>query len=144
MIGFLIAGAAAVVAAALVWWYRSLRERGRIASMAKRTAAGAALFSWAQLIDGSKQVSVALSLREGRLKYQNAEVDGSIDVHDIDEIEYVSDLMTGSMAAGAMLRVRSHGHAFEFALDVATAERWCHSLPPHRLSSRKLAGWSAR
>lgn len=48
-------------------------------------------------------------------------------------MEYGSDLVAGGIADGAVLRLRSHGRAIEFVLDVAAAEQWSRRLPPHRL-----------
>jgi len=33
-----------------------------------------------------------------------------------------------------VLRLRAHGRAIEFILDMATARRWSELLPPHRLN----------
>jgi hypothetical protein len=33
-----------------------------------------------------------------------------------------------------VLRLRSHGRAFEFVLDNAAAQSWCQRLPPHRMN----------
>jgi hypothetical protein len=42
------------------------------------------------------------------------------------------DNATGHTVAGKALRLRSHGHAFEFLLDLATARQWETALPPRR------------
>ena len=131
MIDALIVAGAAAGVAALLWWSTRLRSGERAAVATVRTLS-AALVSPAMLIDGAHDIPVALSLNGGRVRYESADRDASFDVHDIDEVEYASDLMTGSIAGGAMLRLRSHGRAFEFALDMAAAERWSRRLPPHR------------
>lgn len=130
MIDVLIVAGAAVAVALLLWSTRvQSRERTRTGST--RIPSASVLLSPATLIEGARDIPVALSLHAGRVRYESSDVDASIDVHDIDEVEYSSDLMTGSVASGAMLRLRSHGRAFEFALDIATAERWSRRLPPH-------------
>jgi hypothetical protein len=126
-------GSAALVVAVLGWWYTRLRAGDRVAARRTRTVSQSMLSSRAKLIDGLQNIPVALSLYAGRVQYQNADLDASIDVRDIDEVEYSSDLMTGGIADGAMLRLRSHGRAFEFVLDVAAAEHWSRRLPPHRV-----------
>ena len=100
-----------------------------------REAVNSTLSSPAKLIDGAQDIPVALSLRAGRVRFENADIDASIDVRDIDEIEYGSDLMTGGIADRAVLRLHSHGRAFEFVLDVAAAERWCRQLPALKSSN---------
>lgn len=124
--------AAAISVTLLTWWYRRLRAGDRMAVILTRKRGTSMLTSSAQLIDGANHIPVALSLDAGRFSYESEDFDASIDVQQIDEVEYGSDLVTGGIADGAVLRVRSHGRAFEFVVDVATAERWCQHLPPHR------------
>lgn len=140
MIDFVLAGGAVVAAVVLLRWFVRLWLGDPTGSGMLRMATASPLSSPAKLIDGVHDIPVALSLHGGRVRYENAELDASIDVHDIDEIEYGSDLMTGGIAAGALLRLRSHGRAFEFVLDVTAAERWSRRLPPHGLERAASAG----
>lgn len=126
--------AAAIVLAGLVWTYRRLHKDADVTELLSHPDAAAMLSSRAQLIDGGNHIAVALTLASSRITYRNAMVDASIDIREIDEVEYGSDLVTGGIADGAVLRLRSHGRAFEFVLDNATAERWSHRLPPHRMN----------
>ena len=132
MSGVLILIGAAIAVAALLRWSARPRTGERAAAGTARSLSGSTLVSPATLIDGAHDIPVALSLNAGRVRYESAGLDASIDVREIDEVEYVSDLMTGDVAGGAMLRFRTHGRAFEFALDIAVAERWSRRLPPHR------------
>jgi hypothetical protein len=118
---------------ALTWWYRRSRENDRFLVSAARP--GATMCSHAQLIDGGNHIPVALSLDPKQIVYQNSSFDASIDIGQIDEVEYGTDLVTGGIANGAVLRLRSHGRAIEFVLDSAVAEQWSRSLPPHRMAS---------
>lgn len=113
--------------------YRRLRAGDRMDLIISRKRGGAMLASPAVFIDGANHIPVALSLESSRVAYENDDLDASIDIQQIDEVEYSSDLVTGRIADGAVLRLRSHGRAYEFILDVAFAERWSHRLPPHRL-----------
>jgi len=92
-----------------------------------------AIVSHAQLIDGRNHIAVALTLESRQIVYGNADIEESIDIVQIDEVEYGSDLVTGGIADGAVLRLRSHGRAIEFVIDMASAERWSSLLPPHRI-----------
>lgn len=127
-----VAGAVAV--AALLWWYRRLRADDAMAAIVSRRASSSMLSSKAQLIDGANHIPVALSLDATRITYENGDLDASIDVKLIDEVEYGSDLVTGGIADGAVLRLRAHGRAIEFVLESAAVERWSHRLPPHRMN----------
>jgi len=126
--------AGAVALTALFWWYRRLREGDQLTAILLRDGSLATVSSRAQLIDGSNHIPVALKLDARHITYQNRDLDASIDIGQIDEVEYGSDLVTGGIADGAVLRLRSHGRTFEFIIDVAAAERWSHRLPPHRMN----------
>lgn len=131
---FLAFSSAVVAVVALTWWYTRLRADDRMAAILTRRGLVTMLASRAQLIDGANHIPVALSLDQTRVSYENADLDASIDVQQIDEVEYGSDLVTGGIAHGAVLRLRSHGRAFEFVLDNAAAQNWCQRLPPHRMN----------
>ena len=134
MIYFLMFSAALIAVALLIQWYLRLRAGDRITAFMTRRAGTSLLSSRAQLIDGANHIAVALSLDAEHVTYENSDFDASIDVRQIDEVEYGSDLVTGGIADGAILRLRSHGRAIEFVLDVAAADRWSHHLPPHRVN----------
>lgn len=125
---------AAVVVIGLIVWFRRLREDDRMTVLLAHTPGASMISSRAQLIEGGSHIPVALTLAPTRITYRNEDVDASIDIGQIDEVEYGSDLVTGGIAGGAVLRLRSHGRAFEFVLDVAAAERWSQRLPPHRVN----------
>ena len=128
-----LAVAASLTMAILFWWFKRLRADDRMAEIILRKGGNAMLASPARLIEGANHILVALSLDAGTVSYENDDLQASIDIKQIDEVEYGSDLVTGGIADGAVLRLRSHGRAYEFVLDVAMAERWSHRLPPHRV-----------
>jgi hypothetical protein len=125
---------AGISVAGLVWWYRRLRDNDRMTEALAQSDPSAMVSSRAQLIDGANHIAVALSLDPSRITYRNSDLDASIDINKIDEVEYGSDLVTGGIADGAVLRLRAHGRAIEFVLDAASAERWSQHLPPHRMN----------
>jgi hypothetical protein len=131
---FLTFAAGLITVTALIVWYRRLRGEDRIAAILARRGPTSMLSSRAQFIDGANHIQVALSLDAGQITYENSDFDASIDVRQLDEVEYGSDLITGGIANGAVLRLRSHGRAFEFVLHSTAAELWSHSLPPHRMN----------
>jgi hypothetical protein len=124
---------ALVTLIALTWWYRRSRDNQRFALQAARP--GATVCSRAELIDGGRHIPVALTLDPKQVVYQSNSFDASIDIGMIDEVEYGTDLVTGAIAHGAVLRLRSHGRAIEFVLDKAAAELWSRSLPAHRMEA---------
>ena len=124
---------AAVVVVGLVWWYRRSRASDRIGAAMDRRRPTATICSRAHLISGGSHFPVALTLEKQHINYENDDLDGSLDLENVDEVEYSSDLMTGGIANGAVLRLRAHGRAIEFVLDSAAAEAWSRFLPPHRM-----------
>jgi hypothetical protein len=125
---------AALAVFSVLWWRHRAGGNSRyIASMIAGRAAGT-IRSKAQLIDGGNQILVALTLERNQITYQNLDLNGSIGISQIDEVEYGSDLVTGGIAHGAVLRLRSHGRAIEFIMPVAAAAQWSQRLPPHRMN----------
>jgi hypothetical protein len=132
MLGTIVAALAVVIVVALSWWNH--RRRDDLRDAAADRGPDAVLVSHAQLIDGRDHIPVALTLGRQQIVYGNAGLERSIDIVQIDEVEYGSDLVTGGIADGAVLRLRSHGRAIEFVLDMASADRWSALLPPHPAS----------
>jgi hypothetical protein len=127
----LILGVAAL--AVLVWWYRRSRVNDAFEVILSRHRQTAKVSSRAELVDGRNHIPVALTLEQLSIYYENSDLDAMLDIDQIDEVEYGSDLLTGGIATGAVLRLRAHGRAIEFVLDMATARRWSELLPPHRM-----------
>jgi hypothetical protein len=132
MLGIALAVLAALAIVTVAWLIHRRRDEALFATATARP--GALLVSHAHLIDGRNHIPVALTLDNKQILYGNTDLDASIDIVQIDEVEYGSDLVTGGIADGAVLRLRSHGRATEFLLDMASANRWSALLPPHRMT----------
>jgi len=130
---FLFLPLAVVAVAVLVWWYRRSRLNDGFDVILTRHRPTAKVSSRAELVDGRNHIPVALTLEQQHIYYENSDLDATLDIDQLDEVEYSSDLLTGGIATGAVLRLRAHGRAIEFVLDMATARKWSELLPPHRL-----------
>ena len=130
---FLLIALGVPAIAALVWWYRRSRVNDSFESILLRHRPTAKVSSRAELVDGRNHIPVALTLEQLTIYYENPDLDAMLDIDQIDEVEYGSDLLTGGIASGAVLRLRAHGRAIEFVLDMATASKWSELLPPHRM-----------
>ncbi len=126
--------AAVLSLAALAFWYRRSRTADSFAAIALHHHDNAKICSHAELVDGRNHIPVALTLQQQQIFYENPDLDATLDIDQIDEVEYDSDLLTGGISRGAVLRLRAHGRAFEFILDIASAEKWSRLLPPHRMN----------
>jgi hypothetical protein len=120
-----------VVAVVLISFYLKLRARDVIDAHLAKLRANAKLVSRADYVEGAEKIPVAIGLSDTAFFYQNGDLEASFDLDRLDEIEYDDDLATGrSHAAGCrVLRLRSHGAAFEFLLDKADCAKWTSALP---------------
>jgi len=122
-----------VVLAILIWVYFRLRGNDRVEEILAKHRGTARVCSRACLLEGMDQIAVALVLTADAIYYENADLQASIELPLIEEVEYDDETATGHTVAGRVLRLRAHNHVFEFTLDMATAKQWEAALPPRRL-----------
>lgn len=132
---------AAVVAVVVFGW--SLYRRfgtDRIAAFNERRRAGSKIVSRGEFVDGNRHLDVALALTQSTLFYENSDMEASIDLQWIREVEYATELATGlAIADGKVLRLRSQSQTFEFVLPREQVTRWHMLLPPRRVREQVLA-----
>jgi hypothetical protein len=84
-------------------------------------------------IEGMEKIDVVMSLTDDEIYYDNVDLQASLDLAQLDELEYDDETSTGhSVTPGRALRLRSHGRCLEFVLTFADAGRWEAMLPPHQ------------
>lgn len=111
-----------------------LLQNDRFAAMAAKRRASAKVSSRADLVDGRQHIPVSLTLDSAAVIYENDDLEAKLPIEQIDEVEYDNELATGGhIESGRVLRLRSHGQAFEFALDDFAAREWAAHLPAHRM-----------
>jgi hypothetical protein len=125
---------AVVLVAAFLAWNLSRRLRAdRIAAMSERRRADARFVSRGEFVDGNRHLTVALALTSSTFFYENPDMEASIDLEWVREVEYDNELATGGMvAAGEVMRIRSDSQTFEFVVPSDTTERWHSVFPPRR------------
>jgi hypothetical protein len=126
-----------VVLAILIWVYFRLRGKDRVEEILTRHRGTARVCSRACLVEGMEQIAVALVLAADAIYYENADLQASIELPMIEEVEYDDETATGHSVAGRVLRLRAHNHVFEFTLDMATARQWEAALPPRRFDQAR-------
>lgn len=128
-----LAIAAMAVAIYLAWnLYRQL-STDRIATLNEKRRATSRIVSRGEFIDGNRHLDVALAMTTSTFFYENADMQASIDLEWVREIEYDTELATGTApAAGKVLRLRSQSQTFEFVLPNDVVARWHMMLPPRR------------
>ncbi len=122
-----------VVLAALIWLFLRMRSKDLIEEKIARRRGSARLVSRADLIEGRERIPVALALTNDAIFYENPDLDASLDLRQIDEVEYDDETSTGQVLDGNALRLRSHGHTFEFVLDPDSTGKWKAMLPGRRI-----------
>jgi hypothetical protein len=124
----------AVVAVAFLSWnlYRRFGA-DRIQALNEKRRATSRLVGRAEFVDGNRHLDVAIAVTQETFFYENADMQASIDLQWLREIEYDSELSTGTApASGKVLRLRSHSQTFEFILPEDVVARWHMMLPPRR------------
>jgi hypothetical protein len=122
-----------VVLAALIWLFVQLRSKDHLDEMMAKRSASVKLVSRANYVEGLERIPVALSLGSDSIFYENPDLEAKLELRQIEEVEYDDETATGQAVVGKALRLRSHGHTFEFVVDAATAQKWQSMLPVKRL-----------
>jgi hypothetical protein len=123
--------AAAAVVVFLCWNLYRRFGVDRVEKFINGRRATSRMVSAAEFVDGSRHLQVALAVTNSDLFYENADMQASLDLRFIREIEYDVRLGTGHSVAGAkVLRLRSASQVFEFVIADACVTRWQTALPP--------------
>ena len=123
----------------LVFLFVRLRMKDLIDEYVKKRSASSRACCRADYVEGIERIPVALSLTDDTIYYENPDLQASLELRRIDEVEYDDETATGHGVTGKALRLRSHGHTFEFVLDSETARKWEMALPPHRIDDGPAA-----
>jgi hypothetical protein len=126
-----------VVLAVLIWIYFRLRSKDHVEEVLAKYKTSARVCSRACLLEGMEQIPVALALSADSITYENRDLQASIDLSVIEEVEYDDETATGHTIAGKVLRLRAHNHVFEFTLDLPSAKQWETALPARRVQTAK-------
>ncbi len=125
----------AVIVVGFVGWtlYRRFGS-DRILAFNEKRRGSSRLVGRGELVDGNRHLQVALAVTQSTFFYENADMEASIDLDWVREIEYDTELSTGTTpAAGKVLRLRSNSQTFEFVLPEEMVARWHMMLPPRRM-----------
>ena len=125
------------VLAVLVVVFLKVRRGDLLGALVEKRRGSSKLVSRADYVEGAELIPVAMALTNDSLYYENPDLEASFELNRIDEIEYSDELMTGKNHSDGtrVLRLRSHGQAFEFLMEKAEAQKWEATLPARRLGS---------
>lgn len=103
----------------------------RFAELNNARRASSRIVSRGEFVDGNRHLEVALALSDKTFFYENADMQASLDLQFIREIEYDNELATGAaVEVGRVLRLRSDSQSFEFVLPPDVVANWQSILPP--------------
>jgi hypothetical protein len=125
--------AGVVVLAVLLWAYFRLRGKDRIDEILAKHRGSASVCNRANLVEGMEMIPVAIALKGDAIYYENADIQASIELPLIEEVEYDDETATGHTLPGKVLRIRAHNHVFEFAMELAAARQWETAFPARRI-----------
>ena len=124
---------AVVVVGFLGWILYRRFGADRIQALNDKRRAASRIVSRGEFVDGNRHLDVALAVTQSTFFYENADMQASLDLDWIREIEYDTELSTGTTpATGKVLRLRSRSQTFEFVLPNDVVPRWHMMLPPRR------------
>jgi hypothetical protein len=104
-----------------------------IAALNEERRTSSRLVCRGEFVDGNRHMDVALAVTQSTIFYENADMRASIDLQWVREIEYDTELATGSVPPnGKVLRLRSNSQTFEFVIPNDLVPRWHMMLPPRR------------
>jgi hypothetical protein len=122
-----------VALAVLVWVLMRLRGQDVLGELTAKRRGSSRIVSRAHYLEGMERFPVVIALTADTFYYENADLQASLELAQLDEIEYDDETATGHHVDGKALRLRSHGHCFEFLLDNATASEWQKVLAQHHI-----------
>jgi len=123
---------AAAVVVYLVWKLSTRLRSDSVGSYVDRRRATSQLVSRGEYVDGNRHLDVALAVTRSTLFYENPEMQASLDLQWVREVEYANELVTGArIERGQVMRLRSDRQTFEFVIPEDSVARWRAVLPPH-------------
>lgn len=124
---------ALIAVAVLGWLLYSKVGADRIEALTEKRRATSRMVGRGEFVDGNSHQGVALALTASTFFYENADMQASLDIDWLREIDYDDELSTGqAVEHGKVLRLRSDSRMFEFILPNDTVARWHMMLPPRR------------
>jgi hypothetical protein len=112
---------------------------GRLEPFNEQRRATSRMVGRGELVDGNRHIQVALAVTQSTFFYENRDMKASVDLHWVREIEYDTELVTGTTPpSGKVLRLRTSSQTFEFVLPAGTVARWHMMLPPRRPNQRAI------
>jgi hypothetical protein len=112
----------------------------RIEALTDRRRPTSRLVSRGEFVDGNRRFEVALALTQSTLFYENSDLQASLDLEWVREVEYSNELATGlAVQGGKVLRLRCYNRTFEFVIPTDVLPRWHMMMPPRMETQMAVA-----
>jgi hypothetical protein len=120
-------------AAAVLFLCRSLMRRfgaDTIQALMEKRRDGSLMVTRGDFVDGDRRTDVAMALTKRTLFYENQDMEASLDLHWVSEVEYDNCVRTGGSSGDArVLRLRCYSRCFEFIVPAQALPGWQEMLP---------------
>jgi hypothetical protein len=124
-----------IVLAGLAILFVKTRSKDLVEDIMNKRRPTSRLVTRGDYVEGLEHISVALSLTDDTFYYENPDLEARFELSRIEEVEYSEELATGRAVSHgcSVLRLRSHGAAFEFVLGPQDYAKWQTALPARRI-----------
>lgn len=124
-----------IVLAGLAILFVKTRSKDLVEDIMKKRRPTSRLVTRGSYVEGLEHIAVALSLTDDTFYYENPDLEAKFERSRIEEVEYSGELATGRPVVHgcSVLRLRTHGAAFEFILSAEDCAKWRAALPAHRM-----------
>lgn len=125
---------AAAISVGVLFWNLSRRfSARRLHDFNESRRAASRIVSLGEFVDGNRTLAVALALTDLAFYYENTDMQASLDLQWIEEVDYDSALASGrSTEGGQVLRLRCMRQVFEFILRDDVVAAWKGVMPARR------------
>jgi hypothetical protein len=121
---------AVIVLALLTWTLLRHLASDRMQQFTDRRRGSSRFVSLGEFVDGSRHLPVAMALSGSAFYYENSNMQASLDLQWIQEVEYENELATGHhVGTGRVMRLRCFSQTFEFVLPEDVVAQWQAILP---------------
>jgi hypothetical protein len=125
-----------IVLAGLAIVYVKMRSKDKVDDIMNKRRPTSILVTRGDYVEGLEHIAVALSLTDDTFFYENPDLDARFELSRIEEVEYSDELATRSAVPHGcgVLRLRSHGAAFEFIVGPQDCVKWQAALPARSIN----------
>src|SRR5258708_224700 len=84
-----------VALAVLIWVFLRVRSKDLLSDLVNKRKASSKIVCTAFYMEGIERIPVALSLTDSAVFYENSDLEASLDIAQLEEIEYDDETATG-------------------------------------------------